>query len=542
MSSLPNSKSSFLRAARNCSALVLASAMVLPMTPVLAQDAPPTANAPVANAPTANTPAPATQDVADEPSFTVVYEDYYYQDGRDVFKQEGDGLYTGEDSKITVLGTGFTKEWRKQHGKVVIYIAPEENVPYNALQITDTLLRFEEGKDFTIDDDGTFVAPLKVEANTLPSYYTLTEYFPDMTLDKVRYEVGILAEPEGQPQSTVQDIWARKNVVTHHGLSTNDYHFDTFAPKLKYDALKDPTKDQELLIQGQGFVGTDIPGAEGMMYVIREKGTGSPVLVMSEMKRYVHGDDEYETGLEGGFAFVNLKIPANTLDPSKQYVIEAWSDYGYPSKTDKTLITPMVGFAPEHRGVLLAHQDLKFEGVQRFTNAYVPVEERMYFSTSLNDEEQKQPATRGELASALYEMKGSPKVDLPEVSPWPDVKTDNPNYAAYIWAREKGVTFGGPDGKFHAEDGLTNATVAAMIYRASGSPEVSGVSSFPDVTPDSAFYREILWATQQNVMTPETGMFEPNHAVTRIELEWMLFYYRHRVMNPITTGLYRIAN
>ena len=542
MSSLPNSKSSFLRAARNCSALALAGVMILPLTPASAQDAAPTANVPVANAPVTNTPTPATQDVADEPSFTVVYEDYYYQDGRDVFMQEGDGLYTGEDSKITVLGSGFTKEWREQHGKVVIYIAPEENVPYNALQITDTLLRFEEGKDFTIDDDGTFVAPLKVEANTLPSYYTLTEYFPDMTLDKVRYEVGILAEPEGQPQSTVQDIWARKNVVTHHGLSTNDYHFDTFAPKLKYDALKDTTKDQELLIQGQGFVGTDIPGVEGMMYVIREKGTGSPVLVMSEMKRYVHGDDEYETGLEGGFAFVNLKIPANTLDPSKQYVIEAWSDYGYPSKTDKTLITPMVGFAPEHRGVLLAHQDLKFEGVQRFTNAYVPVEERMYFSTSLNDEEQKQPATRGELVSSLYEMKGSPKVDLPEVSPWPDVKTDDPNYAAYIWAREKGVTFGGPDGKFHAEDGLTNATVAVMIYRASGSPEVSGVSSFPDVTPDSAFYREILWATQQNVITPETGMFEPNHAVTRIELAWMMFYYRHRVLNPITTGLYRIAN
>ena len=59
--------------------------MVLPLTPALAQDAALTANAPVANAPTANTPAPATQDVADEPSFTVVYEDYYYQDGRDVF-------------------------------------------------------------------------------------------------------------------------------------------------------------------------------------------------------------------------------------------------------------------------------------------------------------------------------------------------------------------------------------------------------------------------------------------------------------------------
>ena len=79
MSSLPNSKSSFFRAARNCSALALASAMVMPMTPVLAQDAAPAANMPVTNAPAVNASAPATQDVADEPSFTVVYEDYYYR-------------------------------------------------------------------------------------------------------------------------------------------------------------------------------------------------------------------------------------------------------------------------------------------------------------------------------------------------------------------------------------------------------------------------------------------------------------------------------
>ena len=125
-------------------------------------------------------------------------------------------------------------------------------------------------------------------------------------------------------------------------------------------------------------------------------------------------------------------------------------------------------------------------------------------------------------------MKGSPKVDLPEVSPWPDVKTDDPNYAAYIWAREKGVTFGGPDGKFHAEDGLTNATVAAMIYRASGSPEVSGVSSFPDVTPDSAFYREILWSTQQYVITPDFGAFNATDLVNRGQLEQMLFNFQNR--------------
>ena len=532
MSSLPNSKSSFLRAARNCSALALAGVMVLPLTPALAQDAAPTANAPVANAPTANTPAPATQDVADEPSFTVVYEDYYYQDGRDVFKQEGDGLYTGEDSKITVLGTGFTKEWREQHGKVVIYIAPEENVPYNALQITDTLLRFEEGKDFTIDDDGTFVAPLNVEANTLPSYYTLTEYFPDMTLDKVRYEVGILAEPEGQPQSTVQDIWARKNVVTHHGLSTNDYHFDTFAPKLKYDALKDTTKDQELLIQGVGFNG-DLAGSKGMMYLIREKSTGSPVLAMSDMKYYQYDKENYTNFLEGGFAFITIKIPANTLDPSKEYVIEARSDYGYVSQpNDRPLLIPIVGLAPEHRGGYLGSLDLKFEGIHQFTLANPHDVRREYFSPSLTDEEEKQPATRGELVSLLYEKSDSPKVDLPEVSPWPDVKTDDPNYAAYIWARKKGVTFGWSDGKFHADAGISRATVAALTYRAAGSPAVQGVSSFPDVKPDSAFYREILWATQQGIINPDNGMFEASQTVNRLELAWMMYYFLTEVTHP----------
>ncbi len=48
MSSLPNSKSSFLRAAQRVAAHWSGGAMVLPMTPALAQDAAPVANAPAA--------------------------------------------------------------------------------------------------------------------------------------------------------------------------------------------------------------------------------------------------------------------------------------------------------------------------------------------------------------------------------------------------------------------------------------------------------------------------------------------------------------
>ena len=349
-----------------------------------------------------------------------------------------------------------------------------------------------------------------------------------MTLEKVRYEVGILAEPKGQQQSTVQDIWARKNVVAHQALNANDYHPGTFSPMFKYDALKDTTKDQELLVKGEGFVGEELPGREGAMYVIREKGTGTPVLAMSDMKSYYEGPDGV-TRLEGGTLYRTIKIPANTLDSSKQYVIEAWSDYDYDlTKKDRPLITPIVGLAPEHRGVLMGRQDLKFEGVQDFADATAPNREYKTLISKLTYQEQQQRATRGELTAALYAQAGSPKVNLPKTSPWPDVKTTDPNYAAYVWARQKGITFGWSDGKFHADAGISNATVAAFTYRAAGSPAVSGVSSFTDVNPSSAFYREILWASQ-NLTTVYGGQyFIPQQLLTRGHLETVLAAFQSR--------------
>ena len=508
MSSLPNSKSSFLRAAQGCGALALAGAMVLPMTPALAQNAAPVADAPAANA---VTPKPAAQDAAAQPTYSADYDGI---------------LYTGEGGTVTLKGAGFTKQWREQHGTVVFYIAATKDRPGNAEPST-SMLRFEEGKDFTIADDGTFEAKLTIKAKALESFYTPIDYFPGITLDEVRYETGILTEAKGQPQSSIEDIWARKNVIAHNPMYTRAYHPEVMAPKLKYDALKDTTKDQELLVQGEGFVGEELPGREGVMYVIREKGTGTPVLAMSDMKSYYEGPDGV-TRLEGGTLYRTIKLPANTLDPSKQYVIEAWSDYDYDlTKKDRPLITPIVGLAPEHRGVLMARQDLKFEGVPDFADATVPKGEYKSLISKLTYQEQ-QRATRGELTAALYAQAGSPKVNLPKISPWPDVKTTDPNYAAYVWARQKGITFGWSDGKFHADAGISNATVAAFTYRAAGSPAVSGVSSFTDVNPSSAFYREILWSTQQYVINPDFGAFNATDLVNRGQLEQMLFNFQNR--------------
>ena len=47
--------------------------------------------------------------------------------------------------------------------------------------------------------------------------------------------------------------------------------------------------------------------------------------------------------------------------------------------------------------------------------------------------------TRRDMTVALYRLAGSPKVELPATSPYGDIAPDDPDYAAYIWARQKGI-------------------------------------------------------------------------------------------------------
>ena len=138
-------------------------------------------------------------------------------------------------------------------------------------------------------------------------------------------------------------------------------------------------------------------------------------------------------------------------------------------------------------------------------------------------------ATRGELTVALYRMAGSPKVTLPATSPYPDVKTDDPNYTAYIWARQKGITFGWSDGKFHANASVSNATVAAFLYRFDGKkPVVATEAPYTDVKVGSAFYREITWAKQQKLQVFPGSEYHPSALVSRGELAGFLMNYKVR--------------
>ena len=424
-------------------------------------------------------------------------------------------LYTFEGGTVHVKGSGFTKEWREKHGKVAVYLAASQGVPDGSLLPADgTPLRFEEGKDFTIAEDGTLDAQLTVKPGALLNYYEPRNYFPGIPRYEVRYEVDLVAEKQGDSQLTVKDLWAGKNVVQRIAVQTQAYRPEKFAPKVEYKALGDTTADQDIYFSGTGFYG-EIASPKGVQYVIREKGSNTPVLATSDLIEYNHHDRAFE--FVNGELSGSVKVPANTLDPAKKYVVEVWGNNGYE---DGEFVAPVVGKAPEGRGTLLASQDLNFKGSDASnTDDKKP---------SLTDEQRKERATRGELAVALYLQAGAPEVKLPETSPWPDVKTDDPNYAAYIWVREKGISYGWSDGKFHADAGISNATVAAFTYRAAGSPAVKGDSPYVDVKPGAPFYREILWASQ-NLPTVYGGhYFIPKQLLTRGHLETVLTAFQSR--------------
>ena len=138
--------------------------------------------------------------------------------------------------------------------------------------------------------------------------------------------------------------------------------------------------------------------------------------------------------------------------------------------------------------------------------------------------------TRRDVTVALYRLAGSPKVELPDFSPYADVAPSDPDYAAYIWARQKVITFGWADGKFHPESKLSTPSTVAFLYRyqkamgqvtpkAPTSPSLPRSSSVPGtqdapgnqeaprsaggwqhkVPKGSAFWREAQWAVDHRM-------------------------------------------
>ena len=188
---------------------------------------------------------------------------------------------------------------------------------------------------------------------------------------------------------------------------------------------------------------------------------------------------------------------------------------------------------PGKNGAADAVEQVTSEGLELFVSYTAEREAAVeWVKQQVLLDESKTVLSRRDVTVALYRLAGAPHVELPATSPYADVTPDDPDYAAIVWARQKGITFGWVDGKFHPEVNLSIASTVAFLYRyqraltPASSPESSSLpsspvpksdtsdsSNVPEESPtrdsrsrvhwpeyermDTAFWRESLWATQQ---------------------------------------------
>ena len=141
--------------------------------------------------------------------------------------------------------------------------------------------------------------------------------------------------------------------------------------------------------------------------------------------------------------------------------------------------------------------------------------------------------TRGEMIMFLWRYAGKPAPKALSKSPFKDVPKNHAFYSAIIWASQKGITKGYPDGTFGINRNVSRGECMMFLWRLRGKPDPKAVSvsPFKDVPKTHAFYNAILWGAQKKITNGYTsgakkGTFGINENCTRGAI--VTFLYRAR--------------
>ena len=131
--------------------------------------------------------------------------------------------------------------------------------------------------------------------------------------------------------------------------------------------------------------------------------------------------------------------------------------------------------------------------------------------------------TRGQVMAFLYKASGSPEVS--GENPFTDVKESDYFYKPVLWAVSQGITNGTTATTFSPYNTCTRAQVMAFLYKANGSPAVSGSNPFTDVKESDYFYNAVLWAVANGITSGTSATtFAPYNTCTRAQV--MTFLYK----------------
>lgn len=137
--------------------------------------------------------------------------------------------------------------------------------------------------------------------------------------------------------------------------------------------------------------------------------------------------------------------------------------------------------------------------------------------------------TRSEAVMFLWRLAGKPAPSNAASSPFKDVPKSHAHYKAILWASQKGITKGYGDGTFGINKTCTRGQIMTFIWRFKGqpTPKAAAKSPFSDVPKSHAYYKAILWGSQNKVTNGfGDGTFGINKSCTRGQI--VTFLYRIR--------------
>ena len=130
--------------------------------------------------------------------------------------------------------------------------------------------------------------------------------------------------------------------------------------------------------------------------------------------------------------------------------------------------------------------------------------------------------TRAQMVTFLWRAAGSPAPKR-TTNPFRDVRSTDYYYDAVLWAVENGITSGTGADTFAPNATVTRGQTVTFLYRAAGSPAVSG-GSFSDVAADAYYANAVAWASQHNITSGVgNGNFAPNADCTRAQIVTLLY-------------------
>lgn len=130
--------------------------------------------------------------------------------------------------------------------------------------------------------------------------------------------------------------------------------------------------------------------------------------------------------------------------------------------------------------------------------------------------------TRAQMVTFLWRANGSPVVDY--AMNFTDVPADAYYADAVRWAVSKGITSGISETSFAPDMTVTRAQTVTFLYRAAGTPAVSG-GSFADVDANAYYADAVAWAVSEGITSGTSATtFSPDAACTRGQI--VTFLYR----------------